>query len=133
MAWAGKVVGTGVGTHGQLDGDGAVTGTDTRGDAFLGVDRFREGGPEVGGIDLRHEGETEAIADVGLEGETDQTAAVDRHEIDGFGGNGIGGDGKVAFVLAVFVVDDDDHFAVAEIANRLLDWTEGGRGRHLYL
>lgn len=121
MTGAGEIVGASVWTHRQLDGDGAVTGTDAGGHAFLGVDGFREGGAEVGGVDLRHEGETEAVADVGLEGETDEAAAVDGHEVYGVRRNGIGGDGEVAFVLAVFVVDNDDHFAVAKIADGLLD------------
>ena len=33
------------------------------------------------------------------------------HEVDGFGGDELGGERQVAFVLAVFIIDHDDHAA----------------------
>src|SRR5262249_51275149 len=40
-----------------------------------------------------------------------------RHEVDDLGRDLFGRDRQVAFVLAVFIVDDDDHPAVAEGAD----------------
>ncbi len=38
-----------------------------------------------------------------------------RHEVDRFRRDGFGGHGEVAFVLAIFVVDYDQHAAGAEV------------------
>ena len=46
-------------------------------------------------------------------GETHQSPAVLGHEVDGVRCYLFGGHGKVALVLAVFVVDDHDHPAGA--------------------
>ena len=48
------------------------------------------------------------------EGQADEAAAVAGHEVDGFRGDVLGGQGQVAFVFAVFVVDHDDHAAGAD-------------------
>ncbi len=56
------------------------------------------------------------------EGKTDQAAAVLGHEIDVFGAHPLGRDEqKVALVLAILVVDHDDHAALAKIRDDLLD------------
>ena len=61
--------------------------------------------------------------------QADQAASVQRHEVDGFGRDELRGHGKVAFVLAILVVDDHQHAAVADFLDRLGD---GGK-RHVYL
>ena len=47
------------------------------------------------------------------------------HEVDGFGGNELGGHEQVAFVFAVFGIGDDDHFAGFEVSQ---DFGDGGNG-----
>ena len=47
-----------------------------------------------------------------------------RHEIDRLGRDAVGGDGEVALVLAVLVVDDDHELAGADVGDRLLDARE---------
>ena len=46
---------------------------------------------------------------------TDQPAPVGRHEVDRLGRGHLGGDHKVTLVLAILVVDKDEHPAVAGI------------------
>src|SRR5260221_11025477 len=46
--------------------------------------------------------------------QANQAAAKLGHEVDGFGRDFLSGEGEVAFVFAVFVVDDDDHAAGAD-------------------
>jgi hypothetical protein len=46
--------------------------------------------------------------------QADQAAPIFRHEVDGFGSNFFRGEGQVALVLAVFVVDHHDHAARAD-------------------
>ncbi|MCY1307446.1 hypothetical protein D9M70_573710 [compost metagenome] len=48
------------------------------------------------------------------------------HEVDGFGGDVVGGDDDVAFVLAVFLVHEDDHAAGGQLGHDVLD--RGDRG-----
>ena len=62
------------------------------------------------------------------EGEADEAAAVAGHEVDGLGGDVLGGQGEVALVLAVFVVDHDNHAARAEIGYGAGNVGEGGLG-----
>ena len=51
------------------------------------------------------------------EGEADEAAAVAGHEVDGLGRDVLGGQGEVALVLAVLVVDHDDHAARADFGH----------------
>ena len=57
-------------------------------------------------------------------GETDQPASMLGHEVDGLGRDLLGGHGQIAFVLAVFVVDDNDHAAGADFLQRGFDIAE---------
>jgi hypothetical protein len=52
---------------------------------------------------------------------TTETAAVFRHEVDRGRRDLLGGDRQIAFVLPILVVHDDDHLAVADRIDRLLD------------
>jgi hypothetical protein len=52
---------------------------------------------------------------------------VRRHEVDDLGRDQLGGADEVALVLAVLVVHDDDHAAVAQVSGGLFD----GSKRHL--
>ena len=109
MAGTGEVVRRRIRADGDLDGVGAVGRGDAGGDAFAGFDGLGEGGAEAGGIVLGHGTEAHVVGTLFGEGEADEAAAEAGHEVDGFGGAELGGDGEVAFVLAVLVVDDDDH------------------------
>src|SRR5580692_111122 len=57
--------------------------------------------------------------------EADQAASILGHEVDGFGRDLLGGESDVAFVLAVFIVDYDDHAAGAELLDGSRDIGEG--------
>ncbi len=59
------------------------------------------------------------------QGEADQAAAVTGHEVDGFRGDELGGQGEVALVFAVLVVDDDDHATGADFGERAGDIGKG--------
>jgi hypothetical protein len=55
--------------------------------------------------------------------EADQAAAVLGHEVDRVGGRHLGGDDQIALILAILVVDQDEHPAVAGLVDQFL----GGR------
>ena len=52
------------------------------------------------------------------DGETDEPAPVARHKVDGLGSNKLGGQRKVALVLAILVVDHNNHAAGANLIQR---------------
>ena len=56
-----------------------------------------------------------------VEREADEPAPVHRHEVDGLGRDLVGGHREIAFVLAVLVVDQDDHLAGADLVERVVD------------
>ncbi len=63
--------------------------------------------------------------------QADQAASELGHEVDGFGRDFFGGEGEVAFVLAIFVVDHHDHAAGADFLNCIGDVGEGVLGTHI--
>ena len=72
--------------------------------------------------------EAEVVGALLGEGEADEAAAVAGHEVDGFGGDELGGEREVAFVFAVFVVDDDNHAAGLNLFEGAGDVGEGKMG-----
>src|SRR3546814_10656736 len=53
------------------------------------------------------------------EREADQPAPVRRHEVDRVGGHHLRGDDEIALVLAILVVDEDEHAAVLRLVDDL--------------
>ena len=81
----------------------------------LGLDRGRrQPGPGQGAFD-RRERQPQLLAALARQGQADESAAVGRHEVDRIGRDAIGGHEQIALVLAVFVVDEDEHAPVARI------------------
>ena len=70
-------------------------------------------------------GEPELVAALAGERQADESAAVQRHEVDHLGRDQLGRAHEVALVLAVLVVRDDHDLAVAQVLDRLLDRAEG--------
>ena len=86
--------------------------------------------PKLRGVLSRHLAEAKIVEALFGHGEADQPATVLGHEVDGFRRDLFGGHGQVALVLAVFVVDDHDHAAGADLLQRGFDVTEGGMSGH---
>ena len=118
----------GAGIDGGADGVSAVGGRDAGGDAFAGLDGLGECGAEAGGVLLRHGEEAQVIGALLSEGEADEAAAIAGHEVDGFRGDVLGGQGEVALVFAVLVVDHDDHAAGANLGHGAGNVGEGRLG-----
>src|ERR1039458_2676730 len=104
-----EVGGGGAGIDRDADGAGAVGGGDAGGDALASLDGFSEGGAEAGGVLLRHGWQAQVVGALLCEGEADEAAAIAGHEVDGLGGDVLGGQSEIALVLAVLVVNHDDH------------------------
>ena len=106
---------------GDGDGAGAVVGGDAGGHALARLDRDGEGGLVARGVGLRHQRQAERVEPLAGQREADQAAAVGGHEVDRVGRRHLGGDDEVALVLAILVVDEDEHPAVAGVVDDLLD------------
>ena len=113
---------------GNLDGAGAVAGGDAGCDTVAGVNGLAEGGAVVGSILGRHVADAEMVEALLGHGEADEAASELGHEVDGVGRNLFGGHSEVALVLAIFIVDDDNHASRADFGDSGGDVGEGGVG-----
>src|SRR5579875_2108999 len=95
---------------------GADAGTRLDGDGERRLERrFVLGGHEV---------ETELLAALGCQRKADQPPPLLGHEVDGLGRHELGGHRQIALVLAILVVADHHHLALADVLDRLLDRRE---------
>ena len=69
---------------------------------------------------LAHQRQAELFDALLGEGEADQAAGVAGHEVDRVGRGELRRDDEVAFVFAVFVIDQDEHPAVAGFLDQFL-------------
>jgi hypothetical protein len=113
---------------GRVDRNGdrarPVCRRDAGGDAFLRLDRDGEGGLHRFLVVAAHRFEPEQVDAFLGEREADEAAPVHRHEVDRLRGRHLRGDDEIAFVLAVLVVDEDVHPAVARLVDDLFDRCE---------
>ena len=105
----------------HADGVRAVGRRNAGGDAFGRFNGFAKRGAEARVVARRHGRQLQRVANFGAERETDQAARVPRHEVDDLGSDFFGGDGDVAFVLAILIVDDDEHPAGPKVLDRFGD------------
>jgi len=128
VAGTGEVGRGGAEIDGGADGAGAVRSGNASRHAFAGFDGLSKCGAEARGVLPRHGKEAQGVGALLGEGEADEAAAVAGHEVDGLGGDVLGGQGEVALVLAVLVVDYDDHAARANFVECAGDVGEGRLG-----
>jgi len=115
--------------HRRLHRAGAVVRRDAGGDALGRLDGEREGGAVRRAVVAHHQRQAELAAARLGQRQADQAAAVLGHEVDRLGRDVFGGQHEVALVLAVFLVDQDDHAAVADVGDDVLD---GGKCGHSF-
>ncbi len=115
--------------HRRLHGAGAVVRRDAGGDALGRLDGERERRAVRRAVVAHHQRQVELAAARLGQRQADQAAAVLGHEVDRLGGDVFGGQHEVALVLAVLLVDQHDHAAVADVGDDVLD---GGKGSHSF-
>ena len=112
---AAQVGGARGGVGQRADRGRAVVDRDARGAPLAQqIDRDGERGAQQRGVVGLHHVEFELGATLLRKRCAEHAAALLEHEVDDLGGDLLGGDDEVALVLAVFVVDDDHHLAVAD-------------------
>ena len=121
--WPGRdeIAGLGLGGDGGANGAGAVGGGDAGGDAVGGLDGDGEGRLERRGVVDHHQRQLELADPLLGQREADEPAALTGHEVDGLRSHLLGRHHEVALVLAVAVIGDDDHLALLDLSDGLLD------------
>ena len=66
-----------------------------------------------------HLADVELVEALAVNRRADESLGIRRHEVDVLRRDRRGGDDQVALVLAVLIVDDDDHLAVLDILDGL--------------
>ena len=117
MAGLHQVIDLGVFGDCRLNGARTVCRRNAGGHAFGRFNRNREGGAFFVAIAQRHGWQLQALAALAGERQADQAATEARHEIDGFWRHVVGGQHQVAFVFAVFFIDQDDDLAGGHVGH----------------
>jgi hypothetical protein len=120
VARPGKVFGLGIGVHECTDGCGAI-GNRNPGAVVGDVNGNGKGGLMAGGIATNHHVEPKGCEAFGAHRHADEASAVCCHEINGIGRDELGCHNEIAFVLAIFVIYDDDNLAVLYVLDSLLN------------
>ncbi|MCY1279753.1 hypothetical protein D9M69_553830 [compost metagenome] len=124
VAGADDVVGLGTLGGGHLHGACAVGGGDAGGHAFGGFDGHGELGAEAGAVARRHQRQLQQLAALAGHRHADQATGEAGHEVDVLGLHALGGHDQVAFVLAILVIHEDDHLALADVFDQFFDAVE---------
>src|SRR5437016_4393102 len=119
-----------VGAHERVDEradrDGTVVGRGAGGNSPLGVDGDRERGAHGSGIVGDHHRDLELVQTLTEQRDADQAPTVLGHEVHGFRGHPVGRHHEVAFVLAIFVVHDEEDAPLTDLLDALLDGRKPG-------
>ncbi len=124
MAGADNVVGLGVLGGSGLHGTRAVGSGNAGGHAFSGFDGNSELGAETRTVARRHQRQFQGFATLAGHRHADEATGITRHEVDVLGLDALGGHDQIAFVLAIFVIHEDDHLALADVFNQFFDAIE---------
>src|SRR5262245_22870229 len=86
-----------------------------------GVDRRAERRLEARRVLRHHQWNLELVEALRRHRQTNQAAAVLRHEVDRLGRHLLGRDRQIPFVFPIRIVHDDDHTAGAKLGDRVFD------------
>ena len=115
--------------HCCLHGARAVRCRDAGGDAFGGLNGRGKGRALLVAIARRHGRQLQALAVFAAERQADQAAPETRHEVDGVGADVVGCHQQIAFVLAVFFVNQNDDASGAQVSHDVFNRGDGHRGK----
>ena len=101
-----------------LDRVAALEGRDAR-LRVVGVDGDGEGRLVVVRVVGDHLADVERVEALAVDWRADEALGVRRHEVDVLRRDRLGGDDQVALILAVLIVDDDDHLSVLDVFDGL--------------
>src|SRR5579864_2457155 len=118
MAGAGQVGRASLRVDRNQDGSGAVVSGNSGGHPEASVNGLAKGGAVIRGVFRAHGPDAQMVEPLLRERQANQPAPMLGHEVDGLGRDFLGGQHQVAFVLAVFVIDNNDHSPGANFFDR---------------
>src|SRR6185369_3444822 len=83
-------------------------------DALSRIDRFAKSRAETRRIAARHHGQVQLVTAFAGQSQANQPSAVNRHEVDNFGSNVLGGQCEVSLILTIVIIYNDDHTPAAD-------------------
>src|SRR5712664_4076645 len=111
---------------------GPIVGGSPGSHVVLGIDADAEGGSEATGVALNHGPDAQFVQSPGHDRHAYQPGSVARHEADVLGRDELGSDHEIAFVFAVFVVDDDHELSGLEVSDRLRNGSQAHSDNEYY-
>ena len=118
-----------IGGGGRIDGDGdglrAVGSGNPRGHPLRRFDGHGEVGVMLRPVAGGHGREPQLPAPIDGHGHANEATGVARHEVHGLGGDMLRRHNEIAFVFPIFVVQEHDHLACAQVFDELFN---GGKG-----
>src|SRR6267378_3312576 len=114
----------------HFDGVRAIISRNPGCDALPRVNRLAERSPILRSIFRRHRTNPQMIQPLFRHCKADQSSPILRHKVDGFRRNLLSRQGKIAFVFAIFVVDDHNHPPSADLFDRRGNVSKWGGMRH---
>jgi hypothetical protein len=116
----------GCGIDGNVNRLRAILRTDSRRHAKArgSIDAHRECSALLFGILFALLRELQLVSALSSEGEADPSARLLDHEVDELRRHQLGSTNQVTFILAVFVIRNDDELACLDVGDRLLDCSE---------
>ena len=103
------------------NGLSSIGGGNAGANAGGGVHRYRKRSAERRGVVRHHHRDTQLSDALFGERQTDQPTAMGRHKINCFRSDFLGSHAEIAFVLAVFIIHQNDHLTAANIGDRRFD------------
>ena len=100
---------------------GAVSGRNAGADTAPGLDGYGKTGFEGRCVVIDHERQIERIHFFRCQRQADQATAICGHEVDGVRRDFFGGHAEIAFIFAIFVIHENDHFAGADVLDSLFN------------
>jgi len=86
-----------------------------------GLNADAKSGLESRPIVCHHERDFKFIEALRCHRQANQTAAIFRHKVNGFGCDFFRGNGQITLILPIFIVGHDDHLACADSRNGIFD------------
>ena len=84
-------------------------------------------------VALRHHGQIQTVARLGVERQADEATPMNSHERNGLGRGELGGQSEITFVFSIFVIDDDNHLTLTDGFDGLRDSGEWHRVSYLII
>src|SRR5208283_3919994 len=89
------------------------------------IDRDRKGRAPQCTVARRHWAQPQLIEPRPSQGQADQASSVGGHKVDGLRRDHFCRHDQVAFVLAILIIDDDNHASASKFANGVFNTLEG--------